>query len=214
MKIAQGGRPWLSVQVVVAFIGTLVTVFSSGLLQMIALLVTLILWLLFFTLLVFFRDPYRTSGEGVVAVADGKIRSVVVSDDVDVGRSYQVSTFMNLYDVHVNRCCIDGTVKAITHYPGGYLPAFSKESKRNERICILLRTEIGMVKIVQIAGTLARRIVPYIQQGDKVKKGEKIGLIRLGSRVDVYLPQDKVSIQIQKRVRVKAGESCIAYVND
>ena len=85
-----------------------------------------------------------------------------------------------------------GTIEKLAHHPGGHVPAFQKESDANERVVLLVRTDIGLLKIVQIAGTVARRIIPYVTQGSVVKKGEKIGLIRLGSRVDLYLPANRI----------------------
>jgi len=103
----------------------------------------------------------------------------------------------------------------ITHHSGAHIPAFKKESEKNERVVLLLKTEIGTVKIILIAGTLARRIVPYVKKGDTVQKGKKIGLIRLGSRVDIYLPTNKIqTIAVNMRDRVKAGEDTIAKIHD
>ncbi|RLF36271.1 MAG: phosphatidylserine decarboxylase family protein, partial [Thermoplasmata archaeon] len=161
------------------------------------------------------RDPEREVGEGVVACADGKIREITSLKDEDIGESIKVSTFMNVYNVHVNRMPFDGVIKDIKHVSGSYVPAFKKESERNERVIILVDTEIGILKIIQIAGTLARRIVLYIKNGDKVKKGEKIGMIRLGSRVDIYLPSKSIKmVNVKVGDRVKAGCDTIAEIND
>jgi phosphatidylserine decarboxylase len=122
---------------------------------------------------------------------------------------------MNIHNVHVNRMPLAGTIEKLTHHPGGHVPAFQKESDVNERIILLIRTDVGVMKIVQIAGTVARRIVPYFSEGSVLKKGEKIGLIRLGSRVDLYLPVNKIKpLMIQVHERIKAGETTIAEVND
>lgn len=133
----------------------------------------------------FFRDPERTPGEGrLVAAADGKVQTIDRGPD---GRT-RIAIFMSPIDVHVNRAPIAGTVTSVEHRAGGYLPAFDKDSDRNERIVWRFDTELGEVEVVQIAGTLVRRIVPYHAPGTKVEQGERIGLIRFGSRVDVYLP--------------------------
>jgi phosphatidylserine decarboxylase len=122
---------------------------------------------------------------------------------------------MNIYNVHVNRIPLDGTVKDIVHIHGIHLPAFKKESEKNERVITTIETKIGTIKIIQIAGTIARRIVPYIKKGDKLKKGEKIGIIRFGSRVDIFLPTNKIKkINIKVGDIVKAGETTIAETND
>jgi phosphatidylserine decarboxylase len=108
-----------------------------------------------------------------------------------------------------------GNIVTLTHCPGSHVPAFQKESDANERVVLLVKTDFGMVKIVQIAGTVARRIVPYVRVGSLVKKGEKIGLIRLGSRVDLYLPAQKVkTLTVHMSDRIKAGETTIAEIND
>ncbi|KYK30202.1 hypothetical protein AYK20_04440 [Thermoplasmatales archaeon SG8-52-1] len=165
--------------------------------------------------LIFFRDPDRIIGKGVVASADGKIREITDVKDDDIGNCTMISTFMNLHNVHVNRLSLDGTVKNITHKKGFHLPAFKKESEKNERVITIIDTKIGTLKVIQIAGTIARRIFPYIKIGDKMKKGERIGIIKFGSRVDVYLPTKKLSkICVRVGDIVKAGETTIAEIND
>jgi phosphatidylserine decarboxylase len=122
---------------------------------------------------------------------------------------------MNVYNVHVNRMPIDGIIKEIVHKKGSHLPAFKKKSIKNEKVIIIIDTKIGLIKIIQIAGTLARRIVPYIRKGDRLKKGEKIGIIRLGSRVDMFLPIKKIkNINIKLGDTIKAGVVSIAEIND
>lgn len=120
---------------------------------------------------------------------------------------------MNIYDVHVNRMPIDGRITYIEHYPGSHIPAFRKESGRNERVVIKIDTIIGLIKIIQIAGIIARRIKPYIKIDDELRKGDRIGIIRFGSRVDLYLPRDKITLKVRRGDRVKAGVDSIAEVN-
>ena len=121
---------------------------------------------------------------------------------------------MNVYNVHVNRMPFDGQVLDLSHHSGFHLPAFRKESEKNERVVLIVDTRIGKIKIVLIAGTLARRIVPYIGMGDKLKKGDRIGIIRLGSRVDLYIPSKHVKkIMVKVGDMVKAGEDTVAEVN-
>jgi phosphatidylserine decarboxylase len=131
-------------------------------------------------LLLFFRDPKRFIGEGIVSPADGKVSEARSRN----GRAF-VSIFMNVHNVHVNRAPLAGTVMEVKHIPGGYVPAFNKEAENNERVIARLGTARGTVIITQIAGTVARRIVPYLSAGDRVEKGDRIGLIRFGSRVDM-----------------------------
>lgn len=133
----------------------------------------------------FFRDPERTIGQGrVICPADGVVQSI---DPWPDGRT-RVAVFMSPLNVHVNRAPLAGTVTSVEHVPGGYVPAFNKDSDRNERVVWHFDTEIGDVEMVQIAGAVARRIVPYLEAGAKVEQGERVGLIRFGSRVDTYLP--------------------------
>ncbi|MEU4534908.1 phosphatidylserine decarboxylase [Streptosporangium sp. NPDC023825] len=134
----------------------------------------------------FFRDPDRTPGTGrILSPADGVVQSI---DPWPDGRT-RVAIFMSPLDVHVNRAPLACTVTSMEHVSGGYLPAFNKDSDTNERVVWHLDTALGDIELVQIAGAVARRIVPYVAEGAKVAKGQRIGLIRLGSRVDVYLPE-------------------------
>ena len=216
MRIAQGSKSWILIALTGGlFFAVLSIVVNMIIIQSIFLFISTVLLLLTVFFLLFFRDPERKVGDGVVAVADGKIREIKKIRDEDLGDCTVISTFMNVYNVHVNRMPIDGTVNDVVHISGSHIPAFKKESERNERVILKLETAIGMVKVIQIAGTLARRIVPYVQKGDKLKKGDRIGIIRLGSRVDIYLPSKKVKHLIVKtNDRIKAGESTIAEIND
>lgn len=216
MKIAKGSKSWIAI---VFFSGLLFLVLSiiinNTIMQSIMLFISTFLFILTVFFIMFFRDPQRKTSDGVVAVADGKIRQIKEITDKDIGKCIFISTFMNVYNVHVNRMPLDGTIKKITHISGLHIPAFKKESEKNERLILKINTKIGMIKVVQIAGTLARRIVPYVKEGDKLKKGEKIGIIRLGSRVDVYLPSNKIkNLKVKLNYKVKTGESSIAEIND
>lgn len=156
--------------------------------------------------LFFFRDPDRDiPPEGMVSPADG-----VVKEIRDDGMKVRIAVFMNIYNVHVNRAPISGRIVDIRHVFGGYIPAFRKDSERNERTYISMETPIGRVEVVQIAGALVRRIVTYVRKGDTVKKGQRIGMIRFGSRVDVIMPSERVKVICEVGDRVKAGESVIA----
>ncbi|WP_436774925.1 phosphatidylserine decarboxylase [Yinghuangia sp. YIM S09857] len=151
----------------------------------------------------FFRDPERTPvEEGIIASADGVVQSI---DPWPDGRT-RVATFMSPLNVHVNRAPLTGVVKSVEHKPGGYIPAFNKESEHNERVVWVFDTPRGEVELVQIAGTVARRIVPYLEPGTEVEVGERIGLIRFGSRVDVYLPPG-IEPAVQVGQRTRAGET-------
>ncbi len=176
-----------------------------------------VLHLIFFALLAlsslfflfFFRDPERNiPQEGIVSPADGIVKEIKKD-----GRIVRIAIFMNIHNVHVNRAPISGRVTDIRHVPGSYVPAFRKESERNERTYLTMETAMGRVETVQIAGAVVRRIVTYVQEGDTVKKGQRIGMIRFGSRVDVIMPSDRVKVICEIGDRVKAGESVIALPN-
>jgi phosphatidylserine decarboxylase len=216
MKIAKGSTSWILFSLVSSLILFLLSfLFYSYEFNIVLWFIGCILLLLTFFFIIFFRDPERKIGKGIVACADGKIREISELSEKDIGESICVSTFMNVHNVHVNRAPFDGVVKDIVHISGIHLPAFKKESEKNERVIIFLDTSIGQIKIVLIAGTLARRIAPYVNRWDKLKKGDRIGIIRLGSRVDLYIPKKEVrKICVKKGERVIAGEDSIAEVND
>jgi phosphatidylserine decarboxylase len=152
-------------------------------------------------LLIFFRDPERTpDGDGMLSPADGKVRSID-------GRA--VSIFMNLHNVHVNRAPLAGNVKSIKYEKGAFSPAFLGEAGKNENNKITLATEHGGVTVTQIAGFFARRIVCYVSEGENVTRGQRIGMIRFGSRVDVTVPEN-FKILISTGDKVKAGKTVIA----
>ena len=133
MKLANGAKSWLilpSFGIAICFIAAL---FSQEIIQSFFIFLTIMLFLFLLFLIMFFRDPERAIGKGLVAVADGRIRSIQMENDNDIGQCMFISTFMNVYNVHVNRSPIDGIVKKVIHHPGSHLPAFTKESKRNER---------------------------------------------------------------------------------
>jgi phosphatidylserine decarboxylase len=181
VRIARGASPWLLPTVATAAVG-LLRARSSKRAAVVAVPATALaagmLW--------FFRDPEREITQGrVISPADGVVQSIMPWHD---GRT-RVAIFMSPLNVHVNRAPLAGTVASLEHIPGGYVPAFNKESENNERVVWHFDTEIGDVEMVQIAGAVARRIVPYVPQGCKVEQGDRVGLIRFGSRVDVYLPE-------------------------
>ena len=215
MKIAKGGISWIITSLIINLLFILSSYILYGIFQIFNIIILSFSLLITFILIVFFRDPNRHIGEDIVAVADGKIREIKNLEDGEVGKCINISTFMNLHNVHINRMPIDGKIIKIQHFKGGHIPAFKKESENNERVIILIKTKIGTVKIIQIAGTLARRIVPYIKMGDSVEKGEKIGLIRFGSRVDIYIPSNNIkNVAVKLKDKVIAGEDTIAKIND
>ncbi|MBW1991690.1 MAG: phosphatidylserine decarboxylase family protein [Deltaproteobacteria bacterium] len=166
--------------------------------------------------LYFFRDPERngpTDPAVLVSPADGRVIRVdeVQEDRFLRGPARRVAIFMNVFDVHVNRSPVAGLVQAAEHKNGRFLAAFREEAEAaNEQQATLLATDHGQpVLVVQIAGVLARRIIPFRQPGDRLAKGERLGIICFGSRVDVYLPPG-CQITVKRGDRVKAGVSVMA----
>jgi phosphatidylserine decarboxylase len=188
MVIAKGSISWILTPLTIGIVFTVFSIFIRGEMKYVFLFFSFVLILLAVFLLVFFRDPDRIIGQDIVSPADGRVREITDFEDKSIGKCKKISIFMNIYNVHVNRMPIDGKINEIIHHEGSYIPAFKKESERNERVEILVDSKIGMIKIIQIAGTLARRIVTYVSKGDSITKGDKIGIIRLGSRVDIFIP--------------------------
>ena len=153
----------------------------------------------------FFRDPERIIGNGVVSPADGKV--MLVEDD---GKNWHVAIFMNVHDVHVNRAPLDCTVASSRRAGDGFRLAYEPGSSSNVRMEWALDTPSGRVGVHQITGWFARRIVPYATEGQKLKKGERFGMIRFGSRVDVWLPKGAFKPSVSVGQKVKAGASTIA----
>lgn len=172
-----------------------------------AFLLTLIaLWVAYF-----FRDPQRTGARGdrlVVSPADGK---VVMIADVDEpmfmhGRARRISIFMNVFNVHVNRYPVSGVVRLVEHTPGRFMNAAAEESSlANEQTSVGLESGTRKILVRQIAGLIARRIVTDSRQGDHVNQGDRMGLIRFGSRVDVFVPEGSA-------LAVKVGDITFAGV--
>ncbi len=152
---------------------------------------------------IFFRDPKRTplgDEDDAISPADGRVISI---------QDRSISIFMNIHNVHVNRSPLAGTVTHIDYKPGGYIPAFNKDSYVNERNHVVINLGSGILEITQIAGVLTRRIVSYVSDGTQVERGERIGMIRFGSRVDVIIP-DVYEFVVAVNDKVRAGETVIA----
>lgn len=175
---------------------------------------TLILFLAFlfliisFSMIVFFRDPELEIGEDLVSPADGKVFAIERIDGKLI-----IRIFMNVWNVHVNRIPFDGRVTNVDHVKGGHIPAFDKDAETNERVITDMETSIGDVRIVQIAGAVARRIVPYITRGSNMKKGDRMGIIRLGSRVDVHVLEDRVRPLVKVGDIVHPGQTIAAVID-
>lgn len=207
MNFAREGLTLIVVAVLVAA-GTFLVALNrrSWPLWLLALLLTVVaLWVAYF-----FRDPERTGDRGpriVVAPADGKVVHVTEVDEPSFmhGRALRVSIFMNVFNVHVNRYPVSGTVRLVKRTAGKFLNAAGEEaSLENEQVSVGIEGPDGArVLVRQIAGLIARRIHTYSVEGEQVEQGSRMGLIRFGSRVDVFLP-------LGSTVRVKVGELTVA----
>ena len=174
-------------------------------------LVAIVLLLLALWVAYFFRDPERTGERGsslVVSPADGKLIMITEVDEPNFvrGRATRLSIFMNVFNVHVNRYPVDGAVAYVHYNEGKFLNAAAeKSSLENEQMSVGIESGKHRILVRQIAGLIARRIVTYSKQGDTAKQGERMGIIRFGSRVDVFIPTGS-------SVRAKLGDLTTAGV--
>lgn len=204
MKIAPEGFPFIA-----GFgLASAGAFFISSLLGSILILITAFM-------IFFFRDPDRTVPEGediFIAPADGK---VIVSEHIfdkaiAGGDAHLISIFMSPLDVHVNRAPCSGKVLSVKHNPGKFFSAFKQEAfQQNENITMALESSMGNVIVRQVAGAIARRAVCRVKPGDRLEKGQRYGMIKFSSRVDIYLPADSL-IKVSHGDRVTAGETIIA----
>ncbi|WP_375606297.1 MULTISPECIES: phosphatidylserine decarboxylase [unclassified Bartonella] len=160
----------------------------------------------------FFRDPDRViplNSNWVMSPADGRIscvESCVPPEELGLGKDemIRISIFMDVFSCHINRIPISGTVESIVYHPGRFTNAdFDKASQFNERNGVVIDSKHGKIGVVQIAGMVARRIVCWSKENDAVMTGERFGLIRFGSRLDIYIP-------IEMKLRVAVGQTAIA----
>ena len=203
IKLAPEGNPFI-----LGFLGlTLLTVLFAPWGALLPFVLTLFM-------VYFFRDPERRIPEGknvLVSPADGKVILIHTGyeDKFLKGDAIEVSIFMSPLDVHVNRAPYDGVVEAVVHASGRFLSAFKHEaSLQNDNIAMLLTTRHGKILIRQVAGFLARRAVCRVKAGDSLQKGERYGIIKFSSRLDIYLPKE-VNLRVKLGDRVKAGETVI-----
>ena len=206
MSFAREGLVFIAIAALIAA-GTFVVALNrrSWPLWLVAFVLTLFaLWVAYF-----FRDPERTGPRGdrvVIAPADGKVVLIQEVDEPSFmgGRTKRVSIFMNVFNVHVNRYPVSGTVRYVKYNPGKFLnAAVEKSSVENEQMSVGIEAPGGRVLVRQIAGLIARRIVTYSKEGEQVEQAQRMGLIRFGSRVDVFLPLDA-------EITVKIGDMTIA----
>ncbi len=183
--------------------------------------ITKIIFLIFFFLSIFtlwfFRDPERyfeSQDNQVLSAADGKICFIgedTAPIETDINQKMnKISIFMNVFNVHVNRSPISGEIEKILYKNGKFFNAsLDKASEYNERNSIIINNNSEKIIVVQIAGLIARRILSFIAENDTITKGERIGLIRFGSRVDIYLPLN-YQIKVNQNDVVIAGQTIIA----
>jgi len=171
-----------------------------------------------FFCLFFFRDPSRVvplDDDALVSPADGKVILIekVFDERFVKDHVYKVSIFMNVFNVHVNRVPFPGRVVGIRYSPGNFYAANSERGALTNESCgVVVETpSIKRYAMVQMAGVIARRIVCWAQKGDTLSRGQRFGLIRFGSRVDLYLPLN-IQLEVNKGQKVKAGETVLGYL--
>ena len=212
MNFAREGYPFIGIATILAIAAFALAIMRrSWALWLFAVLVTLLaLWVAYF-----FRDPERTGERGariVVAPADGKLIMITEVNEPAFmqGRAMRLSIFMNVFSVHVNRYPLNGTVKYVHYNKGKFLNAAAeKSSLENEQSSEGIESGSYRILVRQIAGLIARRIVTYSQMGQQVKQGDRMGMIRFGSRVDVFLPTD-AKLRVQLGTLTTAGTTVLA----
>jgi len=182
-------------------------------------IISVIFFVLTFFILWFFRDPKRNKPQDsnlIISSADGKVCLIDEAyppqeTPLKEEKMKRICVFMNVFNVHVNRSPVQGEVQNIIYKKGQFLNAsLDKASEKNERNSLVIKTENGtQVVVVQIAGLIARRILSFISPADRLFQGERFGLIRFGSRVDIYLPLDAIE-KCKVGDKVVAGESILA----
>ena len=206
-KFAPEGYPFFFIFALAAVI---TAVFGKP--WMVAVPLVLLLFMFFF-----FRDPERITTENKNAFyspADGKVILIKETFENEMlnEKALEVSIFMSPFDVHVNRAPCNGVVKDVKHYPGKFLAAFKPESSiSNEHITMLLESEHGKIVVRQVAGFLARRAVCRVKPGDLLKQGQRYGIIKFSSRLDIFLPLH-TQIKVKLNDKVKAGETVLGVI--
>jgi phosphatidylserine decarboxylase len=208
LNFAREGLLFIAIAAVVAAggFGFAIARRSWGLWLAAVVLLLLALWVAYF-----FRDPERTGERGpslVVSPADGKLIMITEVDEPGFikGRAIRVSIFMNVFNVHVNRYPVDGVVRYVNYNKGKFLnAAVEKSSLENEQMSVGIETPRYRILVRQIAGLIARRIVTYSKVGEIIKQGDRMGIIRFGSRVDVFVP-------VGSTLRARLGETTVAGV--
>ncbi len=206
------GYTTIGITAIIFFIGLSLSFFTNSNALKLVLIIIPLFFLIFS--LNFFRDPERTPPQEdnvVVSPADGRVlfvKEVLDNKYINV-RAKQVSIFMSPLDVHVNRIPIDGKTEYVKYFKGDFIAAFEdKASEKNERAEFGIMSKYGKVFFTQVAGYIARRIIYKIKEGDEVKIGDRFGMIKFGSRVDVVVPENW-EVEVKKDDRVVAGETVL-----
>jgi len=216
LNFAREGYPFIGIAMGLAGAAfALALVRRSWMLWLLALVMTVIaLWVAYF-----FRDPERSGERGshlVVAPADGKLIMITEVDEPAFvgGRATRLSIFMNVFNVHVNRYPVDGVVRYVHYNKGKFLNAAAEKSSiENEQSSVGIESGPNRILVRQIAGLIARRIVTYSREGDTVKQGDRLGIIRFGSRVDVFIPIDS-ELRVRLGALTTAGTTVLAELPD
>ncbi|HCC71956.1 MAG TPA: phosphatidylserine decarboxylase family protein [Bacteroidales bacterium] len=209
MKIHREGYKILFYSLITLTVLNAIIIYSFKEIQSVWISILSLSLLILLFMLLFFRKPVRETEEDagkVLVSADGKVVAIeeVEENEYFNDKRLQVSVFMTLFDIHSNTYPVSGKVKYIKHQPGKFFPAnIPKSSIYNERTSIVIETEKGTeIMIRQIAGTVARRIVTYAEEGSDVKQGDELGFIKFGSRVDVFLPPGtRLNVSLSQPVR-------------
>lgn len=191
MKLARNSRGWISMPLILtAALAAAGSWYMSG---------AALMGLAF--MLFFHRDPDRLpQSEGMLSPADGRIIQATPE---------KVTIFMGLADVHVNRAPLEGTIISLKQRKGSHLPAFMNSASQNQQSRMKIETQDGEMEVCQITGTIVREIVSYVKPGDHVLRGERIGMIRFGSRVETTIPQG-YKLQVSLGDSVRAGKTVVA----
>ncbi len=208
MRIAKEGNIFIYPLILITI--ALFVLFSIGYISIYLILAS---FLLLIFCLNFFRDPLRVPPLGkklIIAPADGKIIKIDKIFDKDIGEANIISIFLNIFDVHVNRMPLNGKVLDICYKKGSFIMAFDhKACDENERNIIKVETNFGKLKIIQIAGLLARRIVCYAKVGESMEIGSRLGFMRFGSRIDLIIPIN-IKLKIELGQKVMGNKTIIA----
>jgi phosphatidylserine decarboxylase len=191
LKLAKNSTAWISVPI---FLTAAMAALGSWYISALALAGSIFM-------IFFHRDPDRLpSGNGMISPADGRIIKILHN---------KITIFMGPADVHVNRAPLDGVVLKTEHVRGSHLPAFLGAASNNQQNRIEMETPDGVIELRQITGTLVREIICYVRPGDHVVRGERIGMIRFGSRVEMTVPEN-YDLSVRLGDKVRAGETIVA----